>query len=146
MFMGQYLHTLDDKGRLTIPARYRDLLAEGAYITQGFDHNLMVWSVPSFQAISQRVNTMSITDPTARLLRRLIFSAGEKVEVDRAGRILIPHFLRKTIELDGEAVVVGVGEYFEIWSPAFWDTQLAQLQDADANAQRFIAFDISSSV
>jgi len=144
MFMGQYPHNLDDKGRLTIPARYRDLLADGAYITQGFESNLMVWPKDAFQAIAQRVSQIPITNPVARLLRRLIFSGGEQVDIDRAGRILIPQFLRTTAELDGEAMVVGVGDYFEIWSSANWAEQLAQLQDAEANAHRFEAFDLSS--
>jgi MraZ protein len=144
MFMGQYMHSLDSKGRLTIPSRYRALLVEGAYITQGFDRNLMVWTKPSFEKISQRVSQGSITDPTSRLLRRFIYSSGESMEVDRAGRILIPEFLRQVAQLDSEVVVVGVGDYFEIWSPPLWAEQLANLQDADANQQRFIAFDLSA--
>lgn len=144
MFLGQYRHNLDNKGRLTVPARYREMLEGGAYITQGFDRNLMIWQSSAFEAISLRVGRMSITDPASRLLRRLIFSSGERVEVDRAGRILIPQFLRQAADLDGEAVVVGVGDYFEVWSPSLWDEQTANLQDAEANAQRFMAFDLTS--
>lgn len=144
MFLGQYQHSLDNKGRLTIPARYRELLSEGAYITQGFDRNLMVMTASAFHAISVRVNQESVTDPAARSLRRLFFSRGERVEVDRAGRILIPQFLRDAAGLEGEAVIVGSGDYFEIWSPAIWNEQSAQLEDADANAQRFIDFNIAS--
>jgi MraZ protein len=144
MFMGQYRHSIDEKGRLTIPARYRDLLVDGAFITQGFDRNLMVWPSAAFETISQRVNQKSITDPTSRLLRRLFFSGGEQVSVDRVGRILVPQFLREQAQMDGEVMLVGVGDYFEIWTPQAWDDQLAQLQDADANAQRFVAFDLSA--
>jgi MraZ protein len=145
MFMGQYQHSLDNKGRLTVPVRYREMLENGAYITQGFDRNLMVWTVSAFEKISLRVAGESITDPTIRLLQRLIFSSGEQVEVDTAGRILIPQFLRQVARLDSTAIVVGVGTYFEIWSPEAWAEQLAMLQDAEANAQRFVAFDISSA-
>jgi MraZ protein len=144
MFLGQYQHSLDNKGRLTIPVRYRELLAEGAYITQGFDRNLMVLTTSAFQGIAQRVNRMSVTDPEARSLRRLIYSHGEQVEVDKAGRILIPLFLRDAAGLDGDAILVGAGDYFEIWSPAYWEEQSVRLQDAEANAQRFSAFDISA--
>lgn len=144
MFLGQYRHSIDEKGRLTIPARYRELLADGAYVAQGFDRNLMVWPSAAFEVISQRVNQKSITDPDSRLLRRLIYSSSEQVSVDRVGRILVPQFLRERMQLDGEVVVVGVGDYFEIWSPNTWDGQLAQLQDAEANAQRFVAFDLSA--
>lgn len=146
MFLGQYHHNIDEKGRLTIPARFRDLLAaEGAYILQGFDHNLMVLTAPSFESISLRVSQMSLTDPTARLLKRLIFSTADRVEVDRVGRILIPQFLRQSAGLDGDAVIVGSGSYFEIWAPEVWDQQMSLLQDIEANAQRFVSLDLSAS-
>ena len=143
MFMGEVQHSLDDKGRLTIPARFRDLLEGGAYITQGFDQNLMVWPESALEHILQTLGTKSITDPDTRLLQRLIFSRGERLEVDGAGRILIPGFLRQFALLGSEVVVVGVGKYFEIWSPELWGPQLTQIQDAAANAVRFKAFDIS---
>ena len=145
MFMGQYQHSLDKKGRLTVPVRYRELLEDSAYITQGFDRNLMVWTVSAFEKIMKRVAGESITDPNTRLLHRLIFSSGEQVEVDGAGRVLIPQFLRQVAQLDTEVIVVGVGTYFELWSPDLWAQQLGILQDVEANAQRFVAFDISSA-
>jgi MraZ protein len=144
MFLGQYQHTLDNKGRLTIPARYRDLLDDGAYLTQGFDRNLMVMTVSAFEALSRKVNSMSITDSRARLLRRLLFSNGERVEVDKAGRILIPQFLRQSASLDSDAIVVGGGDYFEIWSPGHWAEQAVRLNDAESNADLFSIFDISA--
>jgi len=147
MFLGQYQHNIDSKGRLTIPARFRELLvAEGAYVTQGFDKNLMVLTVPSFNQIYQRVNRMSMTDPMARLLKRLIFSGADRVDVDKVGRILIQQFLREAAALDTEAVIVGVGDYFEIWSPTIWEEQLTQLKDVEANAQRFMTLELSPGV
>jgi MraZ protein len=144
MFLGQYEHTIDEKGRLTIPVRFRELLApEGAYVTRGFDHNLIVLTVAAFTQMYRRVNRMSITDPKARLLKRLIFSHAELVSVDRAGRILIPQFLREKINLDSVAVIVGVGDYFEIWSPDLWTEQTAQIQDAEADALKFMDLDLS---
>ncbi len=143
MFLGQYEHNIDDKGRLTIPARYRELLAEGAYITRGFDRNLMVLTAPSFEQMYANINQMNIADPTARLLKRLILSSAEKLEVDKAGRILIPQYLRQAACLDGAAVVVGEGNYFEIWSQPLWAEQIAKLDDVDANSQRFAALELS---
>lgn len=142
MFLGQYQHNLDNKGRLIIPARFRDLLADGAYIIQGLDQNLMVLTSKTFELINQRVDSESITDPKVRLLRRLIYSTGERVEIDGAGRILIPQFLRQAAGLDTEIIIVGVGNYFEIWSPERWNEQLAQIQDTKANEQRFAEFNI----
>ncbi|MEJ2759523.1 MAG: division/cell wall cluster transcriptional repressor MraZ [Anaerolineales bacterium] len=145
MFLGQYRHTIDDKGRLTIPARFRELLEDGAYITQGFERNLMVLTSHGFEAMTHQVNRSSITDPTARALKRLLFSTADWVSPDRNGRILIPQFLRERNQLDGEAVLVGVGDYFEIWTPDAWDHQMDLLQDTEANEQRFIGLDLSTS-
>jgi MraZ protein len=145
MFLGQYRHNLDSKGRLTVPARFRDLLVpEGAYVMQGFDLNLMVLPTSTFDSISRRVNRMSMTDPKTRLLRRLIFSTANYVEVDRAGRILIPLFLRETAKLESGITVVGNGDYFEIWSPELWDQQIEELQDPLSNADRFEGLILSS--
>ena len=138
MFLGQYRHNLDSKGRLTVPARFRDFLVpNGAYVMQGFDLNLMVLPNSTFESVSHRVNRMSMTDPKTRLLRRLIFSTANFVEVDRAGRILIPSFLQETAELENGVIVVGNGDYFEIWSPDLWDVQVSELQAAQINADRF---------
>jgi MraZ protein len=145
MFLGQYEHTIDDKGRLTIPARYRDLLPDGAYITQGFDANLIVLPPALYEQLSKRISNLSLTEPSARLLRRLMFSSAEKVDVDKSGRILIPQFLRQNANLDSAAMVVGSGDFFEIWSPAEWAGQSAKLKDADANAERFAGLDLSAS-
>ncbi len=145
MFVGQDHHYLDEKGRLTIPAHLRDVLnVEGAYLMQGFEQNLMVLTSPSFEIISQRINKMSLTDPMARLLRRLIFSSAEKMLLDKAGRILIPEYLRKAADLVNGVYIVGVGAYLEIWSEELWSGQTTQLQDAQANGHRFAAMDISS--
>jgi MraZ protein len=145
MFLGQFYHSFDDKGRLTIPVRFRDLLVpDGAYVMQGFDHNLMVLPSPTFEFLSHRVNKLSMTDPTARLLRRLVFSTADRVEVDKVGRILIPQFLRQKVGVENQLVVVGMGDYFEIWTPEQWEEQSEKLNDAQSNAHRFAALDLSS--
>ena len=145
MFLGQYRHTIDDKGRLTVPARFRELLNEGAYISRGLENNLMVLTAPDFEALSRKVRqSSSMTNPDARDLKRLLFSTADRVEPDKNGRILIPQFLREMNGLEGEAVLVGVGDYFEIWTPREWDEQMAMLQDADANARRFVDLDLST--
>ena len=145
MFLGQFQHNLDAKNRLTVPARFREeLLSEGAYVMQGFDRNLMVLPTTTFETISRRVNQMSMTDPKTRLLRRLIFSTANYVEVDKVGRILIPQFLRDAATLENGVVVVGNGDYFEIWSPELWNVQIEDLQDAEINADRFAGLFLTS--
>jgi MraZ protein len=143
MFLGQFQHNLDEKGRLMIPARYRELLAAGAFITQGFDRCLMVMTDAYFAQVYDRINSMNLADPTARLLRRLILSNAYPVEVDRVGRILVPGNLRQVIALDGEAILAGQGDYFEVWNPVDWNQQMDQLQDIETNNQRFATLDLS---
>jgi len=143
MFLGQYEHNIDEKGRLTIPARFRELLEKGAYITQGLDQNLLVLPTEMFEQMYRKVSEQSFTDPKARMLRRLFFSNADRVEVDKAGRMLIPQFLRQSNQLDGAAVIVGAGEYFEIWSGTQWQEQQKELLDTDANQERFSKLDLS---
>ncbi len=146
MFLGQFQHNLDDKGRLMIPSRFRDLLAGGAFITQGFDKCLMVMTEAYFEQVYERIEAMNLADPTARLLRRLILSNAYPVEADKVGRILVPQNLRAFLGAEnGELVVAGQGDYFEIWTPALWSEQMALLQDTDANNQRFAALDLSKT-
>ena len=142
MFLGEYQHSIDKKGRLTVPARYRQLLEEGGIITQGFDRNLMVLRIAAFEAMSAKVNQMSLTNSSVRELRRVLFSRAERIEPDKSGRILLPSFLRQELSLDGEVMVVGVGAYFEIWSPSTWQRQMKQLQEAQENAEYFAELDL----
>lgn len=142
MFLGQYRHSIDSKGRMIVPARFREGLQGIAYLTQGFDHNLRLLPEETFLAIYESITTMSSTDPTARQLRRLIFSTAQQVDVDSNGRILIPKYLREVARLDSDAVIVGIGEAIEVWSPQAWDEQNDLLQDADSNAERFAALDV----
>lgn len=144
-FLGQYHHNIDEKGRLTIPARFREmLLAQGAFMIQGFDPNIMVLTSPIYEKWADRISQMSVTDPISRLLRRLLYSTAGRIEVDKVGRILIPQYLRDAAGLTDDAVIVGSGEYFEIWSPENWSGQAEALSDSQANAQRFATWNITS--
>ena len=146
MFLGQYQHNLDDKGRLMIPARFRQLLDGDAFITQGFDKCLMVMTGSYFKQVYERIETMNLADPTARLLRRLILSNAYPVEVDKIGRMLVPQNLRTFLAIEnGELVVAGQGEYFEVWMPVLWSEQMTQLQDTEANKARFSTLDLSKT-
>ena len=146
MFLGQFQHNLDNKGRLMVPARYRDLLAAGAFITQGFDKCLMVMTDAYFKQVYDRINNMNLADPTARMLRRLILSNAYQVEVDKVGRILVPQNLRSFLQIEsGELTVAGQGEYFEVWAPENWTAQMDNLKDTEANEQRFSTLDLSKN-
>lgn len=144
MFLGHFQHNLDDKGRLMIPARFRELLEGGAFITQGFDKCLMVMTETYFKQVYERIESMNLADPTARLLRRLILSNAYPIEVDKVGRILMPQNLRAFLSIEsGELIVAGQGEYFEVWAPALWNEQMTELQNTEANNARFSTLDLS---
>ncbi len=143
MFLGSYQHNLDDKGRLMIPARFRETLDGGAYITQGFDRCLMVMTGEYFRQVTAQLDNISMTDPSGRLLRRMILGNAFQVEIDKVGRVLVPQTLRQFAGLDGEAVVAGQGEYFEVWAPAAWEEQVKQMQDTETNNQRFATLNLS---
>ncbi|MBE7432910.1 MAG: division/cell wall cluster transcriptional repressor MraZ [Anaerolineales bacterium] len=146
MFLGQFQHNLDDKGRLMIPARFRELLECGAFITQGFDKCLMVMTEAYFKQVYERIEAMNLADPTARMLRRLILANAYPIDVDKIGRILVPQNLRTFLGIaNGELVVAGQGEYFEVWTPAAWGEQMALLQDVEANNARFSTLDLSKT-
>ena len=147
MFLGEYRHSIDIKDRLTVPARFRELLVDGAYILRGFDRNLMVLTPKAFEAISHRLDQMSVTDPLTRALRRLIIGSANHLEVDKSGRILVPDFLCQKAGLtsDQEAILVGQGSYFEIWSSDEWALQQQALDQAEANTERFKVLDLSTS-
>jgi len=98
---------------------------------------------PYFKQVYERIEAMNLADPTARLLRRLILSNAYPVEADKVGRILVPQNLRAFLQVEAEAIVAGQGEYFEVWKPADWNAQMTQLQDAEANNQRFATLDLS---
>lgn len=144
MFLGQYSHTIDSKGRLTIPARFRDALESGAYVIQGFERNLLVYTTESFERLAEKASTLSTTDPEARAVRRVIFGGASEVQLDSSGRILLPPFLRDYAELDGDIVIVGAGQYFELWSSITWDQVLTEVTNPETNAQRFKEFDLST--
>jgi MraZ protein len=142
MFLGQFHHSFDEKSRLTVPSRFRDDFSEGVFVIQGFDRNLMVLTAPAFDAIYQHVMSMNILDPQARTLRRHIIGKGNQVELDGSGRILISQDLRAWAELETEVIIVGQGNYFEVWKPELWQAMESQEQSFDA--ERFKTLNLST--
>lgn len=137
MFLGRHNHNLDAKGRLALPARFRDKLAEGVVITRGFDPCLLVYPLETWMPLAERVASLSISDPDVRKLRRMLFADAVDVQLDGQGRVLIPSELREFATIERESVVVGVHTFIEIWSPSSWELQSANLdQDGASIAER----------
>lgn len=140
MFLGRFEHTLDTKGRLAVPAKFRGELAAGLVVTRGIDRCLSVYPLAAWRTLAGRVSALSISDPDARQFKRMVFAEAADEELDAQGRMLVPPELRRYAEIDREAIVVGVNEYVEIWNPARWEGQSAAVEDEGASiAQRLAA-------
>ena len=137
MFLGRFSHTLDAKGRLAIPAKFRTDLAEGFVVTRGIDRCLSVYPLAAWRVLAERVSALSISDPDARQFKRIVFAEAADGELDGQGRILVPPELRRYAEIDREATVVGMNTYVEIWHPARWAALAATVEGEGASiAQR----------
>lgn len=131
MFLGEYEHSIDTKGRIAIPARFREDLTEGLILTRGFDNCLQGFPMGVWKSLAERVSASSLGNVEARNLRRLLFSGASEVEFDRQGRILIPQNLREYANITEQVIVVGMNTYFELWSFEHWQNVLGSL---DGNA------------
>ncbi len=143
MFLGHHTTQLKNSNRLSLPSNWRKLISGGIYLTQGFDQNLLVLTTETFQEIYESISSLNITDPLARLLLRMFLGSANYLEVDEGEPISVPQSLMEYANLKGKVVIVGQGEYLEVWSPSHWAEQEAQLQDVQANAGRFSSFSIS---
>ena len=124
MFLGEFEHSVDEKGRVAVPARFREELAEGIILTRGFERCLQAFPRPTWERLRERVSGLSLGSEESRLLRRLLFSGATDVEVDRQGRILVPQNLREYAGLGEQVVLAGMDTFFEVWSSERWRTVL----------------------
>ena len=130
MFLGEYTHTIDDKGRLTIPAKFRGELAAGLVVTRGFDKNLMLFPLDGWQELAERVLKRPIGDEGIRTFRRRVFSGAVDLSPDNHGRIVLPPYLRKFADIDSEVVVAGMYNYVEVWSTVAWNHVLDTIEQS----------------
>ena len=121
MLMGEYNHTIDAKGRVTIPAKFRDELGNHFVVTRGLADCLSAYSYERWQKIEANLGKISLTNKAGMKLTRIILGNAIECEVDRMGRILITQALRSKAELDKDVVLVGLGDRIEIWDKAKWD-------------------------
>src|SRR5690606_20482539 len=118
MFFGTYTPKLDDKGRLFLPAKFREELAEGLVVTRGQERCLTIWSLEDFQGLAERLAQAPVTNKSTRDYVRMLFAAASQEVPDKQGRISIPSVLRQYASLDKDVVVIGSMNRIEIWDPA----------------------------
>ena len=122
MFMGEYNHTVDGKGRLIVPSKFRDQLGDEFVVTKGLDGCLFVYPPEEWKHIEEKFREVPLTTKDARMFARFFFAGAASCEVDKQGRILIPQVLRSYAKLDKDVVSVGVLNRVEIWSKDSWQT------------------------
>lgn len=121
MFIGEYNHTIDAKGRLIIPSRFRETLGDEFVVTKGMDGCLFVFDNPEWESFEEKLHALPMIDKEARQFTRFFLAGAANVEVDKQGRILLPAVLREFAGITKDAVLVGVGSRVEIWSKDRWE-------------------------
>lgn len=120
MFMGEYQHTVDSKGRLIMPAKFREELGDSFVLTRGLDNCLFVYPLHEWTVLEQKLKSLPFTRSDARAFTRFFFSGATECELDKQGRVLIPTNLRSHAKLQKDVVVIGVSSRVEIWSQEVW--------------------------
>jgi MraZ protein len=134
VFTGEYRHTVDEKGRIAVPSKFRSQLADGAVISRWLEQCLAIHTRAGWDQLANKVAGLPITDAGSRLFQRFIFAGAFEADLDRQGRVVVPAYLRDDIGLAGEAVIVGSRDHAEIWAPARWDDYRRGLEDPEALA------------
>lgn len=122
MFIGEYTHSLDTKGRVALPAKFRPKLSDGAIITRGLDRSLFVFNKGDWETLAQKLIALPLSQSNSRAFARLMLAGAMEVEFDNQGRILIPEYLRKYASLKKQAVFAGLYNRIEIWDEEAWKT------------------------
>ena len=120
MFMGEYNHTIDAKGRLIIPSKFREALGNEFVLTKGLDGCLFVFPMKEWEAFEEKLRSLPLIDKNARKFSRFFFAGASTCELDKQGRILVPGTLREFAQMDKEVVLTGMLDRIEVWSKEQW--------------------------
>jgi len=129
MFIGQFEHAIDQKGRIAVPFKFRRSIASGAVITKGLDGCLFLFTREKWQKMAQSIGQLPLTKSSARLYARLILAGASDVEFDKQGRIIMPQYLREYANIGKNAIVVGVYDRVEIWNKSKWKRAIEKVEN-----------------
>ncbi|MBU6389015.1 division/cell wall cluster transcriptional repressor MraZ [Patescibacteria group bacterium] len=136
MFIGEYHHSVDEKGRLQVPVKWRSKLAEGAVLTKGFDGSLKFYPTAVWEGIASRLAILPQSQPQARAYIRQTLAGAVDLEVDKLGRVLLPPYLREYAGIVKQVVLAGLHDHIELWDEAAWNTYLSTIdQESPAFSQ-----------
>ena len=143
LFTGEYRHTVDAKGRLAVPSKFRAQLSGGAFVSRWLDLCLAIWPREGWERLAGKVAALpTVENPGARAFSRFVFASAVEIEFDAQGRFVLPSYLREAAGLAGEAAVVGSLDHAEIWAPGRWDDYRQALEAPDALAQHLAGLGI----
>jgi MraZ protein len=143
MFMGEYHHSIDNKGRLIVPAKFREDLGEMFIITRGLDQCLFGYPLSEWKILEEKLKGLPLTKKDARAFTRFFFSGATESELDKQGRVNLPAPLLQYAKLEKDCVILGVSNRIEIWSEKIWEDYFVQSEESFAEiAENMIGFDI----
>ncbi|WP_096199251.1 division/cell wall cluster transcriptional repressor MraZ [Bacillus sp. FJAT-45350] len=143
MFMGEYRHTVDEKGRMIIPAKFREELGASFVVTRGLDRCLFVYPYDEWKQLESKLKSLPFTKKDARAFTRFFFSGATECDLDKQGRVNISSPLREYAHLEKDCVVIGVSNRVEIWSKTIWEEYFAESEDSFGEiAENLVDFDI----
>ena len=131
MFLGEYQHTIDAKGRLAVPAKFRGRLERGAVLVRGIELCLYVFPLETWEAKARELDDANLDPRQRRMIERRFFGTAQECELDAQGRIVVPAPFRRYAELAGETTVLGARHRFEIWSTARWEAYQVEMANED---------------
>lgn len=139
MFFGEYKHTVDEKGRIAIPAKFRNMLGEGAVVTRGLDNCLFLYSQSAWQKQAEKMANLPPEKEKVRSYTRFMFSGAMEVEFDSQGRINLPEYLRTFASLKKKAIVAGLFDRLEIWDEEAWEAYKKTAESSSAEIAESLA-------
>ncbi|KKE78068.1 division/cell wall cluster transcriptional repressor MraZ [Oceanobacillus caeni] len=143
MFMGEFQHNIDPKGRIIVPSKFREDLGESFVVTRGLDKCLFAYPMEEWKVLEEKLKKLPLTKKDARAFTRFFFSGAVECEVDKQGRINIPQSLRKYAALEKECVVIGVSDRIEFWSNDNWEEYVTNSEESFGEiAENLMDFDI----
>jgi len=143
MFMGEFQHNIDIKGRMIVPAKFREGLGNRFVVTRGLDKCLFAYPMDEWKEVESKLRQLPLTKKDARAFTRFFFSGAIECEVDKQGRINIPHTLRTYAGLEKECVVIGVSSRVELWSREIWEDYFSESENSFAEiAENLMDLDI----
>jgi MraZ protein len=139
LFLGEFEHSIDDKGRLAVPARFRPALEDGLVMTRGVERCLVIYDPEAWREVSDRVRSLNPWQEDARRMQRHFFSGAQPAQPDKLGRVVIPQFLRAYALLENEVVVVGLADRIEVWANSEWERQRSEAERDSAELAEHLA-------